>query len=239
MRVDIGETNAEISLSTKFGAAPSEVIGLLKDALEHELIPAGLSFHVGSQCTHKDAFVKGIQVTGQIAKEAKCYGLPIRIVDIGGGFPVVRSGEPYDYFEEIAQTIMAELPNNFAPSVQIYAEPGRFLVTAAVTLVLSVCGKARRNGEPHYYLDDGIYGTMSALIFDPATKFSFNTIKSGALQESKLFGPTCDSIDMIGENILLPELEVDDVIYCNNVGAYTLACATRFNGFNGPKVIQV
>ena len=110
------------------------------------------------------------------------------------------------------------------------SEVGRFLVEQSHTLYLHVICK-KINNEIIYYLDDGVYGSVGCKIFDHA-KPILKTDKDSEIKfNSTVYGPTCDSFDLINENILLPELNVGDIVYIENFGAYTTASASSFNGY--------
>ncbi|MEL7309288.1 MAG: tyrosine/phenylalanine carboxypeptidase domain-containing protein, partial [Pseudomonadota bacterium] len=128
---------------------------------------------------------------------------------------------------------LAQLPE----TVRVIAEPGRFIVASAVTSVASVMGQAIRDGKPWYYLDDGIYGSFSGLLFDEASYPIDSFKQSNERVESVLAGPTCDSIDVVSESIMLPKLNNGDLIISRMMGAYTLATATDFNFFKRAEVI--
>lgn len=122
--------------------------------------------------------------------------------------------------------------------ITFIAEPGRYFAQRSHTLILNVIGKKvsvdEKDGEKLiiYYLNDGIYGSFNCIYFDHTTPtiLPFNE-RDGQLHRSKLFGPTCDSIDLISENIMLPELAIGEWIYVENFGAYTVAASSGFNGF--------
>lgn len=56
---------------------------------------------------------------------------------------------------------------------------------------------------------------------------------------SALAGPTCDSIDMIRDEILLPDLRLGDLVVGKNIGAYTWASASTFNFFPKTNVVTI
>jgi ornithine decarboxylase len=121
--------------------------------------------------------------------------------------------------------------------IHFISEPGRYFAQTSHTLVLNVIGKKITTddmGEKQliYYLNDGIYGSFNCIYFDynKPVILPFNE-RDGKLFKSILFGPTCDSIDLISENIMLPELAVGDWVYVENFGAYTSAASSGFNGF--------
>ena len=163
--------------------------------------------------------------------------MPIKILDIGGGFPV-----PYDRhvqpFSLLARKINAEIARLFPADIEILAEPGRFLVATAATCIARVIGKAVRDGKTCYYIDDGVYHTFSGIIFDHC-RYRISALKKGKTEICAVFGQTCDGLDTISHSEELPELEIDDLVYSANIGAYSNASATWFNGFAPAKVVHV
>ncbi len=169
--------------------------------------------------------------------EAKSRGHDLEILDIGGGFPV-----PYDRhvkpFSELARTINAEIKRLFPKDIEILAEPGRYLVATAATSVARVIGKAVRDGKVCYYIDDSVYHTFSGIIFDHC-QYHLKAFKSGKTEISAVFGQTCDGLDTISQSEELPALEIGDLVYSENIGAYSNASSTWFNGFPPAKVVHV
>ena len=123
--------------------------------------------------------------------------------------------------------------------VRVIAEPGRFIAGPAAIGVASVMGRAEREGLWWYYLDDGLYGSWNGQMFDHASYPIESLKKSDDQKPSVLAGPTCDSIDVIAENILLPKLKVGDLIIGRAMGAYTWASASEFNFFPRATVVSV
>ncbi|GFE83097.1 ornithine decarboxylase [Steroidobacter agaridevorans] len=236
IRVSFRSPNAVVDLSKKFGCAPGDVLGLIEQARRLGVRVKGLSFHVGSQATDPAKYVEAVQACTNIMAEAVLAGLPsLDVLDIGGGYPVAYNDEvtPIDEFCRPIRAALAKLP----PHVRVIAEPGRFIAAPAAIAVSSVMGKAKRDGRWWYYLDDGLYGSYSGQMFDHA-KYPVSVLREGGeLFESVLSGPTCDSIDVIDECIMLPELEMGDLVVGRMMGAYTWASATDFNFFKRAKVV--
>ena len=239
LRLKVPNTGAMVELSSKFGAAPGEAVDLILAAHEQGLVIEGLSFHVGSQTTNFQNYVQAINLAANIFKEARDRGYTkMNLLDIGGGFPA-----PYDAtvkpFRELAKILNRELDRLFPEDVQILAEPGRFLVATAGVAISTIIGKAVRDGKLCYYIDDGVYHTFSGVIFDHC-QYHFNSFKKGATQVCSVFGPTCDALDVVSMTEELPaELRLGDVLYSENIGAYSHASATHFNGFPPAKVVHV
>ena len=130
----------------------------------------------------------------------------------------------------IYSEINARLDEDF-PNVEIWAEPGRFMCGTAVNLITSVIGVTERGGQPWYFLDDGLYGTFSGVIFDQ-WDFKLISFKEGEEVEATFAGPSCDSLDIMFRGKLTVRQEVGDLLLVPSCGAYTSASATTFNGFS-------
>jgi len=238
LRLKVPNTGAMVELSSKFGASPGEAVDLILEADKLGLVVEGISFHVGSQTTNFENYVQALNLTANIFAEAKARGYTkMNLIDIGGGFPA-----PYDSsvkpFRELAKVINGEIDRLFPKDLQILAEPGRFLVATAGIAVSKVIGKAVRDGKPCYYINDGVYHTYSGVIFDHC-KYPIKAFKKGETQLSAVFGPTCDALDVVSMAENLPTLERDDLVYSVNIGAYSHASSTYFNGFPPATVVHV
>ena len=237
LRIRVPNTGAMVELSSKFGAAPGEAVDLIAAAHDVGLIVEGLSFHVGSQTTNFNNYVQALHLSANLFAEADSRGYKLERLDIGGGFPA-----PYDRqvkpFRVLAKRINSELDRLFPEEVEILAEPGRFLVATACTSVASVIGKAVRDDKKCYYINDGVYHTYSGVIFDHC-KYPVKAFKRGSTEISAVFGPTCDALDTISLADELPELELGDLVYSENIGAYSHASSTFFNGFPPAKIVHL
>ena len=238
LRLRVPNTGSMVELSSKFGADPGEAVDLIEEAFGMDLIVEGLSFHVGSQCTNFENYMQALQLSANIIDEAESrLDRKIRILDIGGGFPV-KYHPGVKSLRTLAKKLNAEIKRLFPPDMQILAEPGRFLVANACTVVAKVVGKTIRDGKPCYYINDGVYHTYSGQIFDHCT-YPVLSFKPGERQLSAVFGPTCDSFDTITLSAELPELDIGDLVFSENIGAYSIASSTYFNGFPPAKVVNI
>jgi len=238
LRIRVPNTGSMVELSSKFGAHPGEAVDLIVTAFGMGLVVEGLSFHVGSQCTNFENYIQALQLSADIINEVETRtGRKIRILDIGGGFPVKYHPEVKS-FRILAKKLNAEIRRLFPSDMQILAEPGRFLVANACEVVSKVIGKAFRDGKPCYYINDGIYHTYSGQIFDH-NNYPVLSFKTGETHISAVFGPTCDAFDTITLSAELPDLEIGDLVYSENIGAYSHASSTYFNGFPPAKVVHI
>jgi ornithine decarboxylase len=239
LRMKVPNTGAMVELSSKFGAAPGEAVDLILAADKAGLVVEGLSFHVGSQTTNFENYVAALNLAANLFKEAGDRGYTkMNLLDIGGGFPA-----PYDDsvkpFRELASIINRELDRLFPKNIQILAEPGRFLVATAAVAISKIIGKAVRDGKLCYYINDGVYHTFSGVIFDHC-QYHLKSLRRGPRQICSVFGPTCDALDVVSMAEQLPaNLELGDLLYSENIGAYSHASSTWFNGFPPASVVHV
>jgi ornithine decarboxylase len=240
-------SDAVVDLSRKFGCEPEALPELLALASELRINVAGLSFHAGSQAANPEMHVRAIGVCGDLMRRERERGGARRgaqahdlsILDIGGGFPIdYLQGTPPMPIEEFCAPIRGAM-QALGGGVRVIAEPGRYLSAPCAVAVASVMGRARRDGRWWYYLDDGLYGSYSGQMYDHATYPIEALTAGGPVYPSVLAGPTCDSIDVIRENIDLPKLEQGDLVVGRVMGAYTWASASEFNFFPRATVLAL
>lgn len=236
LRVSFRSPSALVDLSKKFGCAVEQVPEILDLAERAGIHIKGLSFHVGSQCTDTRQQVRAIETCNLlIRRHHDVATMPISILDIGGGFPVSYEWRPVDIMAYCApiREALAQLPAH----VRVIAEPGRYICAPAARTITSVVGRADRQGMSWYYLDDGVYGSFSGQIFDHVRYPLEIFAKEGPVRPSVFAGPTCDSIDVVAEDIPLPDLPLGTLVVGHMMGAYTAATATEFNSLQKARVV--
>ena len=243
LRIAVDDSGSLCKFNKKFGCSMNDVENILRLCKTMNLNVMGVSFHVGSGCTSVNNYKTAIEMSKNVFDKANELGIKMTLLDIGGGFP--GYDEAKISFDDIALTInnsldeyFGDLINNDESDFKIIAEPGRYMVANSHILVLNVIGKKvyidkdTGNKQFIYYLNDGVYGNFNCIYFDHAKPIiqAYNE-RDGEHYDSTLFGPTCDSLDTIAENVQLPELAIGEWIFVEHFGAYTAAAASTFNGF--------
>lgn len=243
-RIKVDDSNSACKLNEKFGV-PVENIGELitytshlKESTNKDIKILGVSFHVGSNCGTPQSFDLAIGQCRKVFDLSKSMGHEMTFLDIGGGFPGVdEEGKPS--FIDFATQINLSIDKHFGdlPDITIIAEPGRYFCSASHTLVLNIVAKNQYidsdgNVRFTYTVNDGVYGSLNCIIFDHARPIikPFNE-RSGKTYRCTVYGPTCDSVDIITDNCMLPDLAIGECVYIENIGAYSSAAASQFNGF--------
>jgi len=237
VRVSISNEHAEIDLSQKFGALPSEALGLLRLAKAHAK-KVGLSFHVGSQCMHPISYAKGIREVGNIIKKTKIVP---DIINVGGGFPSIYPDLNPQPLQGYIQEIKKAFDNlKLENKPKLLCEPGRALVAESGSSIVKVVLRKKQK----IYINDGTYGSLfdaGVLNFVlPTRMISNGRMTSKKLTSFSLYGPTCDSADFMKGPFILPNnLKEGDYIEIGQLGAYALTFRTKFNGFYSDKIYEV
>jgi len=237
VRIAVSNEHAEIDLSRKFGALPSEALGLLRLCREHGK-RVGLSFHVGSQCMHPISYAKGIREIGNIIKKTK---ITPDIINVGGGFPSIYPDLQPQPLENYINEIKKGFNNlKLENKPELFCEPGRALVAESGSSIVKVILRKKQK----LYINDGTYGSLfdagvPNFIF-PSKMITNGRIISKKLISFNLYGPTCDSLDYMKGPFLLPNnIKEGDYIELGQLGAYGTTFRTKFNGFYSDSVYQV
>ncbi|XP_063810195.1 antizyme inhibitor 2 [Pseudophryne corroboree] len=256
LRIATDDTNSSTRLSVKFGAPLKSCRHLLEMAKNLHVDVIGVSFHVGSGCSNPKAYDQSISDARLVFEMASEFGYKMWLLDIGGGFP--GTDEEKNLFNEISAVINPALDLYFpeGSGVKIIAEPGRYYVASAFSLAVNIiakkevqldqCGPEDEEICPKknimYYVNDGVYGSFNCIFFDHAHHAHPQPIllkkpsPDQPLYSSSLWGPTCDGLDLINEHVQLPELNVGDWLLFDNMGAYTVAASSTFNGFQQSRI---
>ena len=231
IRLLVPDEGSAQPFSKKFGA-PLAWVPEIAERLKDACIPLrGWSFHVGSVCGDASQYRKAISVCAEASALVEKHA---EIVDIGGGFVA----DPEQFGE--AAAALTEGRTLFPTTTRWIGEPGRFFAAPAATLRLQVNGVKRglQEGTCRYTLDESIYGALSNIPFD-GFRFAFRLLsaENRPLVKATIYGRTCDSADLIAENVEIPELRVGDWLRVDNMGAYTIVSGSEFNGFKKPRRI--
>ena len=216
-------------LSSKFGCGPDDAVTLLREVAAAGC-RGGLAFHVGSQCGSPASYTRALALVGEVIARV---GAAPSLIDVGGGFPAHYAGAALpplaDYMAAI-RAGLAALP--LSPDTQVLAEPGRALVADACSLLVQI--QLRKDGA--LYLNDGVFGSLAEMALSslrmPVRLWRRGGGAAAATLPFTLYGPTCDGLDVLPGTFELPaDAREGDWLEIGQLGAYSNALATRFNGF--------
>ncbi len=237
-RMAVSHESAMADLSSKFGAPPGDIPMLLNRIRTLGAEPA-LAFNVGTMVTSPEGYRHAIEVAAKVLGQ---LDFQVRLIDIGGGFPRSYPGfqtPPLgDYFHTISATAQS-LP--MQKDGEIMAEPGRALAAPGLSAVVEILLRK----EKRLYLNDGMYGIFWELRFEGHRRYPVRVFRNGRLLEGpavpfSLYGPTCDSSDVLPGDVELPQdVQPGDFLEFGNIGAYSLSGRTRFNGHYSDRIVEI
>lgn len=216
-------------MSSKFGASLSETSRLI-EIIGSLGYSAGIAFHVGSQCRDPDDYYRAIKLVSLIRNSTK---VDISSINVGGGFPVSYVNDSVPPLESFVERICKGINDfDFENSI-LQCEPGRSLVANGCSILTQV--HLRKNQS--LYINDGIFGNLCELVHlklkVPLRVFRGNSQLYGKSEKFNIYGPTCDPVDILPSTWALPQsIEEGDWIEFGQVGAYSSAINTDFNGFS-------
>lgn len=230
--------SAMMDFSGKFGAAPDAIPGLL-DAISDLGAEPALAFNVGSSVTRPEAYRASLLLA---AEQLGRLPFTVRLLDIGGGFPLPYPGfevPPLEEFFEAIASVRGQIP--LADGGELLAEPGRALAAPGLSAVVEVLLRK----DDRLYVNDGMFGIFWELRFKGHKRYACRVFRKGREHRGetsgfRLFGPTCDGSDALPEPFQLPaDIAPGDYIEFGRIGAYSLAGRTRFNGFYSDTVVSI
>jgi len=258
IRIASNDSKSLMPFGYKFGCSYTYALELVDACKEKGMKLMGVSFHVGSGCYDASAYVDTLRNAASLFDYATAAGFNMELLDLGGGWPGETTDEAMNFFSEISEAITPILDEKFAAPIRVISEPGRYFCTATTTMAVQITSKREYFAAPQavtgedgtlsfipapkeiqYYVTDGAYGSFNNVIWDHAAPKPIPFKKIADDEPNHLttfFGPTCDSLDVICKKIPFPSMEPGDWVYFHNMGAYTVAAGSQFNGFDKPTV---
>jgi ornithine decarboxylase len=240
IRIEMSDSDSDWPLTKKFGTNIEKAKDLLRYAKKLNLIPYGISFHVGSQCYDKYMWKKALLEVFDIFETLKHEEIFLSFINTGGGMPVQHLREIPE-IKDICDIINETINEYFSdyPNLVVAVEPGRSMVGNSAILCSNVVLVSQKEKNDWVYIDTGIFHSLMEAIegFQYEVVCPFN---KGKDKIYTLSGPTCDSVDTLYDEIYLPDdIKINDKIFFINAGAYTTGYASKFNGILPPKIFFI
>ncbi len=218
--------SAVVDLSSKFGADPDTARDLLEAVRSAGALPAA-SFHTGWQTQDPGMYREMLELALGLAED-------LAYVNVGGGFPSVFKSPGIglmEYFDAVRSS-----------PVPLRCEPGSAMVTEGAVLAARVLLRK----DEAVYLNTGIYGGLNEHLHYPrptpvrVVDQQGEEVESSIVVEATVFGPTCDSLDVLPNRYRIPaSTKAGDWLLFGLAGAYSNALRTDFNALGQLDVVPV
>lgn len=241
LRMTVSNHGSLINLANKFGADKSHAVMLLLLAQDLGLEAFGLAFHIGSQSENVRLWDQAFDDVVDVLNELKEQKVTLKCLNIGGGFPA-RYTEKVPTMGEISRRINKNL-KKLPYKMELWCEPGRFMVAEAGVIATTVIGKTNRQNKPWIYVDAGRFQAFVEMFESDSLQYPIYTSADNAPRSKPkslytVTGPSCDSYDTISRDVSLPTvLQVGDQVYFGTAGGYTNVYGAPFNDFPVPAII--
>lgn len=237
IRLSVPNEGSEWPLSKKFGVELDEALALLCYAKEKGLNPVGITFHVGSQCTNVYNWNFALDKAKALWDMAARNGIKLTLLNIGGGYPIKYTKDVVS-IETIEKNVSSLIYERFPKDMEVHIEPGRAVIGDAGILVSTIIGKAKRGDGDWLYIDVGVFNGLMESVGGIKYSYIVESYKNTMHKKRwTIAGPSCDSFDVIDNNVALQEPDIGNLILILSSGAYTVSYASEFNGFSIPKTI--
>ena len=232
------------AMQSHFGADPAELLdgGAAQVAALRGAELAGIHIYSGGQIQSADKLAGTFEHAIHLAEQIAQAGVPLRILDLGGGFPwpFGTSDTPVDISALREKLQRVNALRRLTADAQLWFESGRYLVASCGTLLSTVLDVKVWKGKTHIILDTGMIhlGGMAGLgrIYRPVASIEpLAGLDGETLHSVDVMGPTDYALDYVAREASVPALKAGDTVAIPNVGAYGLtASLVAFTGLEPP-----
>jgi len=228
-----GSTHKKITTGTrfdKFGIPKDEILKTIRFLKGLKNVQfKGLHFHIGSQITNMNVFSELALEINQIQEIFIQHDLIPGVLNLGGGLGVDYQHPDKNPLPDYEGFLEAYLNNlNRLPSQEIHFELGRSIVAECGSLMSRVLFLKQNEAANYAIIDAGMNDLMRPALYDAKHKIQ-NLTGIGKDESYHIAGPVCESSDVFGKDILLPQLNRGDLIAIRTSGAYGEVMASGYN----------
>lgn len=215
----------------KFGLTVQVIAQILATQAQYSQINiAGLHVHIGSQLADTKGTVEAVEKSLELITPYE----NIRTLNIGGGLPArYHADSDLPSFSDFAEAIKP-----LVKGYTILLEPGRSIIGDAGILLANVLYEKKQDGQRFIILDASMTEIIRPMLYQahhdivPLKQSNENIV-------TQVVGPVCETTDVLGRDVLLPELSAGDGIAILTAGAYGMVMASNYNARPRPAEVVV
>jgi diaminopimelate decarboxylase len=223
---------------SKFGIPADQLDQVLELVNKYQLFIQNLHIHTGSDIKDVAIFVKGIEVLFDIIPHFK----ELSSIDLGGGFKVpYKKGDAETDIPLLAQKVKEAFDNHPNPNgkhLQVWFEPGKFLVSEAGYLIAEVNVIKETTATTFVGLNTGFNHLIRPMFYDAYHQIDNISNPSGAVKEYSIVGNICET-DTFAWDRPMAEIREGDLLVFYNAGAYGFEMSSNFNSRLKPAEVMV
>ncbi len=223
---------------SKFGIPVNQLSDVLCVIEKHNLHIHTLHIHTGSEIKDVDVFVKGIEVLFDIIPSFK----ELQVIDLGGGFKVPYKKNDHETdIDLLAQKVgesFADHPNPNGRPLQVWFEPGKFIVSDCGYLITQV-NVLKDTGDVTFAgVNSGFNHLIRPMFYDAYHQIENISNPAGEEKHYTVTGNICET-DTFAWDRKLNEVREGDYLVFYNAGAYGFEMSSNFNSRFKPAEVLV
>lgn len=237
----MGGGNLKVSTGhdkSKFGIPVDQLDKVLSLVTAHNLCIKNLHIHTGSDIKDVDTFIKGIEVLFEIIP----FFHELDYIDLGGGFKIpYQEGDSETDIPLLAKKVkeaFGKHPNPNGGHLQVWFEPGKFLVSAAGYLVTEVNVIKETTATTFAGINSGFNHLIRPMFYEAYHKIENISNPDAAEKEYSVVGNICET-DTFAWNRKLNEVREGDLLVFYNAGAYGFEMSSNFNARFKPAEVMI
>ncbi|HMP86423.1 MAG TPA: diaminopimelate decarboxylase [Lacibacter sp.] len=222
---------------SKFGIPVDQISSVLELVQRHHLHIRTLHIHTGSDIKDADVFIRGLEVLFELLP-----AFPhLEVLDLGGGFKVpYHPSEQETDVERLAHKLkeaLASHDQSRSRNLQVWFEPGKFLVSACGYLLATV-QVMKQNGDVEIAgVDTGLNHLIRPMMYDAYHHITNLSNPGGALRNYMITGNVCET-DTFADDRPVAQIREGDILVIHNAGAYGYEMSSQYNSrFRPPEVL--
>lgn len=223
---------------SKFGIPVDQIDELLKIVADNNIFIKNLHIHTGSEIKDVAVFVKGIEVLFDIIPLFK----ELEVIDLGGGFKVpYKQGDAETDINLLAQEVgkaFANHPNPNGKPLQVWFEPGKYLVSECGYLITEVSVLKTTKTTTFASVNSGFNHLIRPMFYDSYHKITNISNPEGEEKVYTVTGNICET-DTFATDRKLNEISEGDLLAFANAGAYGFEMSSNFNSRYKPAEVLV
>ena len=223
---------------SKFGIPLENIADVLKLVNETKLFIRTLHIHTGSEIKDVEVFAKGIEVLFEVAKNFP----ELEVIDLGGGFKVpYKPGEEGTDIEALGKIVKQEfdeLKKSTGRHMQVWFEPGKFLVTECGYFITTVNVIKNTSEIIFAGVNSGLNHLIRPMMYDAYHGIENISNANGPSKKYNVVGNICET-DTFASHRMLPEVREGDLLVFKNAGAYCFEMSSNYNSRYKPAEILV
>ena len=223
---------------SKFGIPVDQLDKVLALVKQYDLFIQNLHIHTGSDIKDVDVFVKGIEVLFDIIPHFK----ELSSIDLGGGFKVpYKKGDAETDMPLLAQKVheaFANHPNPNGKPLQVWFEPGKFMVSGSGYLLTTVNVIKETAATTFAGVNSGFNHLIRPMFYDAYHQIDNLSNPGGEEKHYTITGNICET-DTFAWDRKVHEIREGDVLVFKNAGAYGFEMSSNFNSRYKPAEVMV